>query len=965
MGRNHETTTKFNVDISDLKKGIQDAQRQIRLANAEFKASSSALDDWSKSADGISAKLKQLDSTLTAQEKILDNLEEQYKQVVEAQGEGSKGAEELKIKIENQKASINKTKKDIEKYNQSLNDIAKESEDAGKECEDAAGDVQEVGDAGKNAAKGLTQVDDASDKAANGLKDVGSEAKETSDNAGGLKDKLAGLAKNGLAAVATAAAGLVTAFVGSAEATREFRVALGKVDTAFTTAGYSAETGKKTFEDFAAILGDTDQATEAVGNLAKLATSEQDLAKWTKIATGVYGQFGDGLPIEGLTEAANETAKVAQVTGPLADALNWATTDTEAWNKALGGNKTALAAFQRGVAAGENAEDSFNLALQACNSEQERSQLITATLTSLYGDAADAYTKTNSAIMDANRAQTELNEAMAGVGAVAEPVMTSFKMFGASLLTDLLPGVEELGGAFTNLIHGMEGADAAIGTAISDVLITVVNKITEMLPRIATVGLSLVSSLIQGIVSALPSLVTTAIEIINTLMIGLSEQLPVVIQTIVEIIPQIIDAIISMLPEFINAAITLVQALVDALPTIMQALINALPDVIQSIIEGLVAGYDALSNGALQFFMSIVNALPQIIDSLIAALPQILNAIIQGLLTAMPQLLQACITFWMAIIQAIPTIVTALVDALPQIITTIINTLLDNIPLLLDTSIQLFMQLVKAIPQIIVSLAKAVPKIVVSIMAALVKILPRIAALGAQILGRVLAWFTNMIQTAKEKGGEFVSGLINSIKELPGKMWEKLKDAASKVVDFGKDLKNKAKEAGTKLVDGVKENIKSLPDDIVETGKNIVLGLWNGINDKFDWLTDKIKSFASNVTDKIKGFFGIHSPSRVMRDQVGKYLAEGLAVGIDRHKDEVYKAFDDIKRYVSKPIDLQVNSAKVKVAASSQSAAGMTGGSTNNNTSYTFNQYNNSPKALSRLEIYRQTKNQLNFAKGV
>lgn len=964
MTQNTETTTKFNVDISDLKKGIQDAQRQIRLANAEFKASSSALDDWSKSADGISAKLKQLDSTLTAQEKILDSLEEQYKQVVEAQGEGSKGAEELKIKIENQKASINKTKKDIEKYNQSLNDIAKESEDTGKASEDAADDVQDVGDAGKNAAKGLKQVDDASDKAAKDLKDVGDEAKGAGDDAGGLKNKLAGLAKNGLAAVATAAAGLVTTFLGSAEATREFRVALGKVDTAFTTAGYSAETGKKTFEDFAAILGDTDQATEAVGNLAKLATSEQDLAKWTKIATGVYGQFGDGLPIEGLTEAANETAKVAQVTGPLADALNWATTDTEAWNKALGGNKMALAAFQRGVAAGENAEDSFNLALQACNSEQERSQLITATLTSLYGDAADAYTKTNSAIMDANRAQTELNEAMAGVGAVAEPVMTSFKLFGASILTDLLPGVEELGGAFTDLVNGVEGADAAIGTAISDLLMTIVNKITEMLPQLVTVGLSLVSSLIQGILEALPSLVTTAIEIVNTLLVGLSEQLPIIIQKIVEIIPQIIDAIIAMLPEFINAAITLVQALVEALPTIIQALLDALPTIIQSLIDGLVACYDALANGALQLFMAIVDALPQIINLLIAALPQILNAIIQGLLTAIPQLLQACITFWMAIIQAMPTVITAIVDALPTIITTIIDTLLDNIPLLLDTAVQLFMQLVKAIPKIIVQLAKAVPKIVVSIMTALVKILPKIATLGAQILSKVLTWFANMIKTAKDKGGEFVSGLIDKIKELPGKIWEKLKDAGHKVAEFGKNLKDKAKEAGKKLVDGIKEKIKSLPDDIMETGKNIVSGLWNGINDKFEWLTGKIKSFANNVTDKIKGFFGIHSPSRVMRDQVGKYLAEGLAVGIDRNKDDVYKAFNEIKQYVSKPIDLQVNSAKAKVAADTQSTAGMTGGNTNNNTSYTFNQYNNSPKALSRLEIYRQTKNQLNFAKG-
>ena len=71
MAKNNETTTKFKVDISDLKKGIQDAQRQIRLANAEFKAAASGMDNWASSADGISAKLKQLGTTLNAQESVL------------------------------------------------------------------------------------------------------------------------------------------------------------------------------------------------------------------------------------------------------------------------------------------------------------------------------------------------------------------------------------------------------------------------------------------------------------------------------------------------------------------------------------------------------------------------------------------------------------------------------------------------------------------------------------------------------------------------------------------------------------------------------------------------------------------------------------------------------------------------------------------------------------------------------
>lgn len=130
MANNNETTTKFKADISELKKNFQEAQRQIRLANSEFKAATSGMDKWSTSADGISAKLKQLNSVLEAEKKKLESLEDQYKQVVQEQGENSKGAEELKIKINNQKAAIGETEKQIKKYNDQLTEMQAESQKA-------------------------------------------------------------------------------------------------------------------------------------------------------------------------------------------------------------------------------------------------------------------------------------------------------------------------------------------------------------------------------------------------------------------------------------------------------------------------------------------------------------------------------------------------------------------------------------------------------------------------------------------------------------------------------------------------------------------------------------------------------------------------------------------------------------------------------------------------------------------
>ena len=890
MAKGQETTTKFKVDISELKKGIQDAKRQIRLANAEFKAASSGMDDWGKSADGISAKLKQLKSVLSSQESILNALKQQYKQVADEQGENSKGAQELAIKIANQEAAINSTKRSIGKYENALNDVDKES---------------------GNVAR-------SSDDAEKGIDDIGDAAKDNDSKVSGFAKGLASLAKTGMAAVAGAATGVITAFLGSAEATREFREAMGKVNTAFTTAGYSAETGKKTFEDFAAILGDTDQATEAVGNLAKLATSQKDLSKWTTIATGVYATFGDGLPIEGLTEAANETAKVAQVTGPLADAINWSTTSTEEWNKALSSNDAALAAFNKGIAAGENAEDSFNLALQACNSEQERSQLITATLSSLYGDAAASYEKTSGSIMDANRAQAELNGAMAGIGAAAEPVMTTFKLFGAEMLTSMLPGVEQLSGAFTDLTNGVAGADQKVGEAIGNLLTGLVSNITAALPTITTVGVSVLTSLINGIVGALPQLATSATTVVTTLVTGLTAAAPQLLATAGILLTTLYNGIMTGIPKLIELG-------AQMLTNLGQGIGNNLPNLTSKALDAL--------NG------------------------------FAGMLTQnLPTLINAGISFITNLAQGIANSLPMLIEKAPEIITKFANLIIDNMPKILMAAVNIVLTLVKGIIKAIPTLIKNIPKIITAIVSVWSAF--NWMSLGKKAITGLKNGIVKMVDAVKSAGKAVAEGAITFLKNLPGKLLQFGKSAITNLAGAFKNgistIKNKAGD----ILKGIVDTFK--PSSLVSIGKDLIKGLWNGISDMAGWISKKIKGFGDGILKGIKKFFGIHSPSTVMRDQVGKYLAEGIAEGIDENKDTVDDAFEHIKNDLTQPINFDIGGAKSRIIAGTQNTNGINGAGTNsNNTSYTFNQYNTSPKALSRLEIYRQTKNQLAMLKGV
>lgn len=170
MPRETDSTTKFKADISQLKAAMQEASRAVRLASSEFKAATAGMDDWSKTADGLSAKTKQLNSTLDAQKKQLRSLEEQYRLTVQEQGENSKGAEELAIKINNQKAAIKNTEASLNEYEKALDDVQSAEEDAGESAQKASDGFTVM----KGALASL--VADGVRAAISGLKDFASEA---------------------------------------------------------------------------------------------------------------------------------------------------------------------------------------------------------------------------------------------------------------------------------------------------------------------------------------------------------------------------------------------------------------------------------------------------------------------------------------------------------------------------------------------------------------------------------------------------------------------------------------------------------------------------------------------------------------------------------------------------------------------------------------------------------------------
>ena len=251
-------------------------------------------------------------------------------------------------------------------------------------------------------------------EANNAIDDTSKKAEDSASETEAAFAKIGGAAKTVAIGIGTAAVAIGGAFVAAVEGTREYRVSMGQLETAFQTAGHEADVAKSTYNDLNAVLGDSGQATEASQMLAKLADDEKELDEWTNILTGVYSEFGEALPVEGLAEAALHTAEMGSVQGSLADALEWS-----------------------GVSV-----DDFNKSLEKCSTEQERQELITAKMNELYAKSGETYKEVNKDVIEAEKAQGRLTDAMAEVGAIGEPILTAIKNAVADMATVAVPHIQ-------------------------------------------------------------------------------------------------------------------------------------------------------------------------------------------------------------------------------------------------------------------------------------------------------------------------------------------------------------------------------------------------------------------------------------------------------------------------------------------------------------------------------------------
>lgn len=489
-------TTGLTKALKDPNKAIAELQSQIRSLDKALKVDPTNIELLEQKMRLLSRAIDETENKL----QILKTAQEQFK----ASGKNIDSSEYIELE------------KQIALTQQSLNKL-----NAQKVQLDV--DISSV----KNANGDLEQLDDS-------INDANNAAKNAKEGFTIMKGAVSDLVSSAIQGCISALNDLIGSLFGVSEATEEYRSMLAKIEGSANSFGYSTAYAREEYEKFYSYLGEDQMATNAITNLLGMKVSTDTVTNSANAAIGVWSAYGDSIPIEGLTESITESARVAQVTGSLADAINWAERSNEDWSAALAGNTAAQKAFNKAIAQGETQEDAYSAALAACTSTQERADLIAQTLNATYGESKATYDEVAGSIIDANEAELELKDTQAELGETMQPVNTALTSLKNDALEAILPLITDLAAGAANLLEWMRqhpeavkaitavviGLAVAIGTLaialnIGPIISSVTTAFTALNAAMMANPYILVASLIAGLVAAFITLWNTSEEFRN------------------------------------------------------------------------------------------------------------------------------------------------------------------------------------------------------------------------------------------------------------------------------------------------------------------------------------------------------------------------------------------------------------------------------------------------------------------
>ena len=970
-------TTKYKVDISDLKKGIADANKSIKLANAEFKNATAGLDDWSKSADGLTAKIKQQNSIVDAEKKKLDLLKEQLDRLNQSQKDGQKIIDDLNDKYNAAVKEYGAASDEAKKYAKQLSDAQAAQERNAAAADDLNIKIINQDTAVKNAAAQLGKYETALEDIKNGSNDAAG-ASDKLDKSVGDVDKSAQDTVNG---------GL-----------NSFGVALGNLASNLITAvinklGDLAGAVKDAFLDFDEGADNIIRATGATGDAAKELT--QSYANVSKTIVGDFADIGDalgevntrfGFTGKELEDTTTQFLKFADITGTdakkavelVSRAMNNAGISTENYSEIL--DELAKASQISGISVDKLAENltknGATMRQLGFNTDETIAMLAQFEAAGVNSEAALTGLKTavKNWANEGKNANDEFHNVVDAIRNAPDEMsgtQAAFDAFGSKAGAELAEAIRTGKFAYDEFLADVAGSKGTVNDTYDETVDSV-----------------------DKAKLAIQNMKTTAAELANNFMEKYGPQ-----------IEKVIGAITSKLEEIAPKIESGVEWLSDHLPEVAAGAAGIAAAFAAWKIAGIITAVTTALAG-MSAAEVVAAAKTWLLNAAMAANPiGLVVAAIAGLVTAFVILWnksEKFRNFWKGLWKEIKATTEKYIGAVVDFF----KNAWDKIKAVWGKVTGFFKSVWDGIKEVFNAVSdwfkekfNAAVEAIKTVFNAIIGFFSGIWESIKAIFAAVVDWFTERFTATVEA----IKAVFSVITDFFGGVWDGIKKTFANVGDwFEKKFENAVDNIKsvfsvvTGFFAGVWDNIKSVFGNVADWFKDKFTAAWDAVKKVFstggkifDGIKDGILNGLKAVINAIiRGinkviaipFNGLNAALRKIRDidilgvEPFKWINE---IGVPEIPELAKGGIVNSRSFIAGEngeeaiIPLENNTGGLRKIANllseemQRSGNVIKGNNSNTVNNYNFNQTNNSPKALSRYDIYRQTRNLINAAKGV
>lgn len=869
FGNNNTSVTALSRKQDVLKAKLEQQKEKLSLVSQQYNKYKAAVEQAAnehtqlgEKLEVAKQKLEQIKTTLgedsTAyqkQKEAVDQLQKEYNQSTEAQDKNKQSLSKLAVQMNNAQADVNKTARQIDELGDQLeeakkptNELGESMEDAEKQSKDLGNAVENAGDKSDNASKGFTV----------------------------LKGAIANLASNVIQSAIDGIKGLASEAIESSDSMKKFEQTMkfaGYDDSQIKRASNSMkEYADKTVYDLSTVSNTTAQLasngvpnfeklTEAAGNLNAVAGGNQETFK--SVAMVLTQTAGAG---KLTTENWNQLADaVPGASGKLQDALKK--------NGAYTGN------FRDAMAKGQITAAEFNKAIMDLGFTDVAQKAATSTSTfegamgNLQASVVDGLMKIYDTIGSENITGF-INGITNTINTVIPPIKNTINWFVTNLprISPLLAGIATGLGALmvAQKIESMVSAFNAWKLATEG--LTIAQRVLNAVQLSSPVGLILagVLALVAGI-----TVLWNTNKGFRDFVIGAWNGIK---ETIANVATSIGNFFTQTIPNAFNTTIAAISGwfanVGSTLSQLPRAFATWLGRALNNIQTWAVNVATNASNAGRQFLTNVVNFFKQLPYNLGHILGTVIGTVVK----------------WVA------KMATNATNAGRRFLTNIVNFfthLPGKISNFLNTAITRTVMWVN----LMVAKARYVgSKFLSNIVNFFTQLPGRIASFLSNAISRVVSWASSMASRAVSAGSRFLSGVVRFISQLPGRIGGFLSSVIGRLGSWAGQMVSAGARGARGMFNAVVNGLASLPGQVASIGSNIVHGIWNGISGAAGWLAGQVRSFAKGIVDGMKGALGIHSPSRVMRDEVGVYIAKGVVAGVKKEQKNTLKELNKVTR---------------------------------------------------------------------